>query len=154
MRQKSLSNNPRLKWVAETVLTPLLGRLIPQIVAAQKQGLLPAVDPILFSPPRSRGSGLKCGLRADYPPRTRRSWKRIGAWWTKWSLEHMRAGSLIGVGKCESAEHGQDPIPTGVCKQSIGHKRQFAVRVSPKRFHCLPSNRMNCICLTGMWTRC
>ena len=48
MRQESLSNNPRLKWVAETVLAPLLGRLIPQIVAAQKQGLLPAVDPILF----------------------------------------------------------------------------------------------------------
>src|SRR5882724_3306132 len=48
MRQESLSNSPRLKWVAETVLTPLLGRLIPQIVAAQKQGLLPAVDPILF----------------------------------------------------------------------------------------------------------
>jgi AcrR family transcriptional regulator len=48
MRQESLTNNPRLKWVAETVLTPLLARLIPQIVAAQKQGLLPAVDPILF----------------------------------------------------------------------------------------------------------
>jgi TetR/AcrR family transcriptional regulator len=48
MRQESLSNSPRLKWVAETVLAPLLARLIPQIVAAQKQGLLPAVDPILF----------------------------------------------------------------------------------------------------------
>src|SRR6202163_4263276 len=48
MRQEALTNNPRLKWVAETVLAPLLGRLIPQIVAAQKQGLLPAVDPILF----------------------------------------------------------------------------------------------------------
>src|SRR6266478_1553663 len=48
MRQESLSNNPRLKWVADTVLAPLLGRLIPQIVAAQKQGLLPEVDPILF----------------------------------------------------------------------------------------------------------
>jgi TetR/AcrR family transcriptional regulator len=48
MRQESRSNNPRLKWVAETVLAPLLGRLIPQIVAAQKQGLLPEVDPILF----------------------------------------------------------------------------------------------------------
>src|SRR6195256_5235451 len=48
MRQETFSNNPRLKWVAETLLTPLLGRLIPQIVAAQKQGLLPAVDPILF----------------------------------------------------------------------------------------------------------
>ena len=41
-------NNPRLKWVAQTVLAPLLGRLLPQIVEAQKLGLLPAVDPILF----------------------------------------------------------------------------------------------------------
>src|SRR3982074_3889606 len=48
MRQEALTNNPRLKWVARTVLAPLLGRLIPQIVAAQKQGLLPSVDPILF----------------------------------------------------------------------------------------------------------
>src|SRR5882724_3282624 len=48
MRQESFTNSPRLKWVAETVLAPLLGRLIPQIVAAQRQGLLPVVDPILF----------------------------------------------------------------------------------------------------------
>jgi TetR/AcrR family transcriptional regulator len=48
MRQETLTNNPRLKWVAEAVLAPLLGRLIPQIVAVQKQGLLPKVDPILF----------------------------------------------------------------------------------------------------------
>ena len=48
MRQETLTNNPRLKWVAETVLAPLLGRLLPQITEAQKQGLLPAVDPILF----------------------------------------------------------------------------------------------------------
>jgi TetR/AcrR family transcriptional regulator len=48
MRQEALTNNPRLKWVAETVLAPLLGRLLPQIAAAQRQGLLPAVDPILF----------------------------------------------------------------------------------------------------------
>jgi AcrR family transcriptional regulator len=48
MRQEAFTNNPRLKWVAETVVTPLLGRLIPQVVAAQKQGLLPSVDPILF----------------------------------------------------------------------------------------------------------
>jgi TetR/AcrR family transcriptional regulator len=48
MRQEAFTNNPRLRWVAETVLAPLLARLIPQIVAAQKQGLLPAADPILF----------------------------------------------------------------------------------------------------------
>jgi hypothetical protein len=34
--------------VAETVLAPLLARLRPQIIEAQKRGLLPAVDPILF----------------------------------------------------------------------------------------------------------
>jgi AcrR family transcriptional regulator len=48
MRQESSMNNPRLKWVAQTVLAPLLGRLLPQIVEAQKLDLLPAVDPILF----------------------------------------------------------------------------------------------------------
>src|SRR5258708_25816500 len=48
MRQETLTDNPRLKWVAETVLAPLLGRLLPQIIEAQKQRLLPAVDPILF----------------------------------------------------------------------------------------------------------
>jgi TetR/AcrR family transcriptional regulator len=48
MRQEALANNPRLKWVAETVLSPLLGRLLPQIIEAQKLRLLPAVDPILF----------------------------------------------------------------------------------------------------------
>jgi AcrR family transcriptional regulator len=48
MRQETLTNNPRLKWVAETVLASLLGRLLPQITEAQKQGLVPAVDPILF----------------------------------------------------------------------------------------------------------
>src|SRR3979490_2673677 len=48
MRQEALTNNPRLKWVAEAVLAPLLGRLIPQIVAAQKMRLLPSIDPILF----------------------------------------------------------------------------------------------------------
>jgi AcrR family transcriptional regulator len=48
MRQETFTNNPRLKWAAETVLAPLLGRLLPQIVAAQKQKLLPTGDPILF----------------------------------------------------------------------------------------------------------
>src|ERR1700688_4624034 len=48
MRQEAFTNNPRLKWVAETVFAPLLRRLIPQIGAALKQGLLPAGDPILF----------------------------------------------------------------------------------------------------------
>lgn len=48
MRQEAATDNPRLEWVAETVLKPLIGRLLPQIKAAQTQGLLPRVEPILF----------------------------------------------------------------------------------------------------------
>src|SRR6201996_9160006 len=48
MRQETLTDNPRLKWVAENVLAPLLARLLPQIREAQRQKLLPAADPILF----------------------------------------------------------------------------------------------------------
>src|SRR6266513_204788 len=41
MRQEAFTNNPRLKWVAEAVLAPLLERLLPQLTAAQKQSFLP-----------------------------------------------------------------------------------------------------------------
>src|ERR1700716_2974479 len=45
MRQEALTNNPRLKWLAETVLAPLLARLLPQIIEAQKRGRLAAGGP-------------------------------------------------------------------------------------------------------------
>ena len=48
MRQEARYDNPRLRWVAETVLAPLIGRLLPQIRAAQKHGDLPAIEPIVF----------------------------------------------------------------------------------------------------------
>ena len=48
MRQEAATDNPRLHWVAERVLKPLISRLLPQIKAAQAEGLLPPVDPILF----------------------------------------------------------------------------------------------------------
>ena len=48
MRQEALSRNPRLRWVAQTVLRPLIDRLLPQISAAQNENLLPKVEPILF----------------------------------------------------------------------------------------------------------
>src|ERR1700722_8267419 len=48
MRQEAFTNNPRLKWVAETLLTPLLGGLIPRIVSAHKPGFRPSVGPSLF----------------------------------------------------------------------------------------------------------
>ena len=41
-------DNPRLRWVAETVLAPLIDRLLPQIRAAQRNGDLPAIEPIVF----------------------------------------------------------------------------------------------------------
>ena len=49
MRQEALTDNPRLKWVAENVLDPLLARLLPQIVEAQKQELLPPSIPFSFT---------------------------------------------------------------------------------------------------------
>ena len=48
MRQETSTGNARLQWVAEMVLKPLIDRLLPQIEAAQKQRLLPRVEPILF----------------------------------------------------------------------------------------------------------
>ena len=48
MRQEAASDNPRLQWVAENVLTPLIDRLLPQIKAAQAKGQLPKIEPILF----------------------------------------------------------------------------------------------------------
>ncbi len=48
MRQECTSNNPRLKWVAKTVVMPLIDRLLPQIAALQKEGALPQMEPILF----------------------------------------------------------------------------------------------------------
>jgi AcrR family transcriptional regulator len=48
MRQEAMYDNPRLRWVAETLLAPLIDRLLPQIRAAQRDGDLPAVEPIVF----------------------------------------------------------------------------------------------------------
>jgi AcrR family transcriptional regulator len=48
MRQECTTNNPRLKWVARTVVMPLIDRLLPQIAALQKEGVLPQMEPILF----------------------------------------------------------------------------------------------------------
>ena len=48
MRQECTTNNPRLKWVAKTVVMPLIDRLLPQIAALQKKRVLPQMEPILF----------------------------------------------------------------------------------------------------------
>jgi TetR/AcrR family transcriptional regulator len=48
MRQECATNNPRLKWVAKTVVMPLIDRLLPQIAALQKERVLPQMEPILF----------------------------------------------------------------------------------------------------------
>jgi AcrR family transcriptional regulator len=48
MRQECTTNNPRLRWVAKTVVMPLIDRLLPQIAALQKEGRLPQMEPIVF----------------------------------------------------------------------------------------------------------
>jgi TetR/AcrR family transcriptional regulator len=48
MRQECTTNNPRLRWVAKTVVMPLINRLLPQIAVLQKAKLLPLMEPIVF----------------------------------------------------------------------------------------------------------
>ncbi|PJG47397.1 hypothetical protein CAF53_03430 [Sphingobium sp. LB126] len=48
MRQETRSHSPRLQWVAQKMLSPLIERLLPQIRAAQEEGSLPQVEPIIF----------------------------------------------------------------------------------------------------------
>jgi TetR/AcrR family transcriptional regulator len=48
MRQECTTNNPRLRWVAKTVVAPLIDRLLPQIAALQKAKQLPLMEPIIF----------------------------------------------------------------------------------------------------------
>ena len=48
MRQEAQTDTPRLRWVAEMVINPLLSRILPQIKEAQQAGLLPEVEPLLF----------------------------------------------------------------------------------------------------------
>jgi AcrR family transcriptional regulator len=48
MLQEFLVYSPRLQWLADTVLKPLINWLIPQIRAAQDENTLPKVEPILL----------------------------------------------------------------------------------------------------------
>jgi TetR/AcrR family transcriptional regulator len=48
MRQECTTNNPRLRWVAKTVVMPLINRLLPQIASLQTAKLLPLMEPIVF----------------------------------------------------------------------------------------------------------
>lgn len=48
MLQEFLGYSPRLQWLADNVLKPLINWLLPQIHAAQDEGSLPQVEPILI----------------------------------------------------------------------------------------------------------
>lgn len=48
MLREGQANTARLHWMAETVIDPLLKRLLPQVKEAQATGLLPKGDPLLF----------------------------------------------------------------------------------------------------------
>lgn len=48
MRQETQGHSSRLQWVADTILSPLIEWLLPQIRAAQDDGTLPKVEPILI----------------------------------------------------------------------------------------------------------
>jgi AcrR family transcriptional regulator len=48
MLQEILEYSPRLQWLADTILRPLIVRVLPQIREAQEEGVLPGVDPVIL----------------------------------------------------------------------------------------------------------
>jgi AcrR family transcriptional regulator len=46
--QETLSDSPRLHWLADAILRPLIEWLLPQIRAAQADNALPNIEPIVF----------------------------------------------------------------------------------------------------------
>jgi len=48
MLRESRPGSPRLPWLAETILAPMVNRVLPQIRLAQEDGKLPAAEPILI----------------------------------------------------------------------------------------------------------
>lgn len=66
MLRESHANNPRLTWLAKTILEPLLeGRLLPQIRAAQEAGELPPGNPILIHYMMIGATTVLCSLRDE-----------------------------------------------------------------------------------------
>jgi AcrR family transcriptional regulator len=49
MLRESRPNNPRLAWLTQTFLAPLVGRTLPKIRLAQESGDLPPGDPLLVN---------------------------------------------------------------------------------------------------------
>ncbi len=109
MRQEATTDSPRLHWVAENVLTPLIDRLLPKIKAAQAEGLLPPVEPILFHYMMvSLTAGLSefgpemratCGLSVDRPEVAHAYWSLV---------ERTISGALSGTTAMGSRKRKQE----------------------------------------------
>jgi TetR/AcrR family transcriptional regulator len=77
LAREKWAGNPRLPWLAENILAPLLAHLLPEIRAAQKEGSLPIGNPILIhymflalmSVPSMFGAEMEftAGLKASNP---------------------------------------------------------------------------------------
>jgi TetR/AcrR family transcriptional regulator len=66
MLRESHPNNPRLAWLTNTILKPLLEeRLLPQIRAAQEAGELPGGNPILLHYMLIGMTSVLCSLRDE-----------------------------------------------------------------------------------------
>ncbi|WP_459572009.1 hypothetical protein [Cupriavidus sp. 8B] len=109
MRQEATTDSPRLHWVAENLLTPLIDRLLPKIKAAQAEGLLPPVEPILFHYMMvSLTAGLSefgpemratCGLSVNRPEVAHAYWSLV---------ERTISGALSGTTAMGSRKRKQE----------------------------------------------
>ena len=116
MRQECNTNNPRLKWVAKTVVMPLIDRLLPQIAALQQEGLLPEMEPILFH-------YMMVSLTAmlsEFGPEMRVT-SRLAADNSRAIATYWRAVEKMVFGKSPSGSEIEELVPrrTGVGKVSV-----------------------------------
>jgi AcrR family transcriptional regulator len=125
MRQEAATGNPRLEWVAEKVLKPLIGRLLPQIKAAQAEGDLPPVEPILFHYMMVSLTATLSGFGPEMHATSRlsaKSPKLVEAYWA------LVDGTVFGKGVRSEANHPavrgrearrrRDPRPPGLSRPS------------------------------------
>jgi TetR/AcrR family transcriptional regulator len=87
MLRENRPGSPRLPWLTETYLLPLMGRILPHIEASQAAGLLPKVDPVFFhylmigiiSVPSSLGAEMKIakGISTSDPAVVDQYWQLI-----------------------------------------------------------------------------
>jgi TetR/AcrR family transcriptional regulator len=109
MRQEAMYDNPRLRWVAETVLSPLIDRLLPQIRAAQNHGDLPAIEPMVFHYMMISLTAMMAGFGPEMRVTSRVRLETptiVDSYWSY--VENMVFGQRVNVSGSNNRKRAQD----------------------------------------------